>query len=131
MGNYSSLVVVTVSVHLMSMFQVIHSRTIDSLEGYAFFATVQCEPLGGDSIHMPLVPREKKNFNYTNGSVTIVAARMDTSSLFANLGPGGDSVVTGLVTWMITAHLLSQEAFYSGLNSSNESIHFMLFNGVH
>ncbi|CAG0884108.1 unnamed protein product [Darwinula stevensoni] len=91
--------------------------------------SVQCEPLGGDSIHMPLVPRQKKNFNYTTGSVTIVAARMDTSSLFANIGPGGDSVVTGLVTWMITAHLLSRKEFRAGLNSSNESIHFMLFNG--
>lgn len=43
-----------------------------------------------------------------NGSTVLVTARMDVAGMFDQLAPGAMTTVSGLVTLLTTAHLLSQ-----------------------
>ncbi|XP_069684848.1 nicastrin isoform X2 [Periplaneta americana] len=67
-----------------------------------------CDPLGDRNIWSTLYPRYKEEKK--NNTVYIVAARMDGTSMFDGLVPGAMSPVTGIVTLLMTARVLSSIA---------------------
>lgn len=84
-----------------------------------------CDPLGDDNVWAPVVP-----FSRTpepNRKYIIVAARLDSNSLFYGLTPGALSTATSLVTLLSTAHLLFQ--LTSSSPTIKQNVLFILFNG--
>lgn len=72
------------------------------------FPVHYCDPLGGDNIWSTLYPRLKAE--KMNRTVVVVAARLDGTSMFDGLVPGAMSPVSGIVTLLMTAKILSSIA---------------------
>lgn len=65
-----------------------------------------CDPMGDTNLVSQLFPRTP--YINANGSTVMVTARMDVAGMFDQVAPGAMATVTGLVTLLTTAHLLSR-----------------------
>jgi hypothetical protein len=74
----------------------------------SFFLVFFCDPLGDNNIWSTLYPRFKAEEK--NGTVVVVAARLEGTSMFDGLVPGAMSPVTGIVTLLMTAKILASVA---------------------
>lgn len=83
-----------------------------------------CEPLGDDNLWAPVVPI---SITSQKQKYIVVAARLDSTSLFFGRAPGALSTATSLVTLLSTAHLLFN--LTSSSQNVNQNVLFMLFNG--
>lgn len=72
-----------------------------------------CDPLGGINVWSSLFPIENST---VPKKYIVVAARMDTTSLFHRIMPGAVNPLTGLVTLLTTARMLKK----SFVNDSKE-----------
>lgn len=80
------------------------------------FLVNSCDPLGGRNVWQTLFPRSTLKSDTVldqnpvkqeaNGSIAILAARMDATSLFDGLVPSSVGAVTGIATLISTAELL-------------------------
>jgi nicastrin len=61
-----------------------------------------CDPMGDQNVFLSLGDFEKRKPR----SVIVIAARLDTASLFDGLAPGAMSSVTGVVTLLTLANIL-------------------------
>lgn len=95
-----------------------------------------CDPLGGRNVWQTLFPRSTFNANGVektekqaegNGSIAILAARMDATSMFDGLVPSGVGAATSIVTLIATAELLYRMCNNSNCNSSEMSDKNVLF----
>lgn len=90
---------------------------------------VLCDPLGGLNIFHHTI---NLNLNRTieKNSVIMFAARQDSFSMFDNLSPGADSVVSSMTTLLAIAQMLNQESIKKQIESiTNRSLMFALFDG--
>lgn len=82
-----------------------------------FFPVNFCDPLGGRNVWQTLLPRSNHKSDDIsesppikalegNGSIAVLAARMDASSMFDGLVPSSVGAVTGIATLISTAALL-------------------------
>lgn len=81
-----------------------------------FSQTNSCDPLGGRNVWQTLFPRSNRKADNmidqkpvkseANGSIAVLAARMDATSMFDGLVPSSIGAVTGIVTLLSTAELL-------------------------
>lgn len=83
-----------------------------------------CDPMGDRNVILPigvfkegLAPR----------STIIIAARLDTASIFDGLSPGAITSATGIVTLLTTAKILS--SLLKNYELDDKQVMFMLFNG--
>lgn len=83
-----------------------------------------CDPIGDQNIILPmgifkeeLAPR----------SVIVIAARLDAASLFDGIAPGAITSVTGIVTLLTTAHILS--SVMKTFEKDGKEVMFMLLTG--
>lgn len=92
---------------------------------YNFNPIRYCEPLGDVNIWAPVIPFSKTP--EPKQKYIIVAARLDSTSLFYGQAPGALSTATSLVTLLNTAHLM----FDMTLNTRRveQNVLFVLFNG--
>lgn len=78
-----------------------------------------CDPLGGRNVWQTLFPRsthkqdnvvdiEGSKQPEANGSIAVLAARMDATSMFDGMVPASVGAVSGIVTLISTAQLLYQ-----------------------
>ncbi|KAK4878728.1 hypothetical protein RN001_011234 [Aquatica leii] len=81
-----------------------------------------CDPLGGENVWATLFPLEKKQMNYV-----VVAARLDTTSLFHGVFPGAVSPITGIVTLLTVADYLKR--MVGDDENYEKNVLFALFNG--
>ncbi|XP_046662267.1 nicastrin isoform X2 [Homalodisca vitripennis] len=66
-----------------------------------------CDPMGDQNVISHLFSRQ--HFSAApNNSVVLVSAQLDAAAMFDGLAPGAMTTVTGIVTLLTTAHLLSQ-----------------------
>ncbi|XP_046383107.1 nicastrin [Ischnura elegans] len=86
-----------------------------------------CDPLGDRNVWSTLFPLTHEP--QTNSSYIILAARMDATSLFDGITPGARSPVSGLVTLLTSASLLSAMMNESMPNVENKNVLFLLLNG--
>jgi hypothetical protein len=93
--------------HLSCLVNVMESVLPDNYF-YVFFSVRYCDPLGGNNIWSTLYPRFRAE--ETNKTVVVVAARLDGTSMFDGLVPGAMSPVSGIVTLLMTAKILSSIA---------------------
>jgi len=82
--------------------------------------------MGDRNIWATLFPRDR-NVQEEARSVIVLAARLDTTSMFDGEAPGAVSTVTGLVSALATYHLLSQIMGQPLKNTGN--VMLVLFNG--
>lgn len=75
---------------------------------FIFFLVRFCDPLSGGNVWSTLYPRLKAEER--NGTVVVVAARLDGTSMFDGLVPGAMSPVSGIVTLLMTAKILASIA---------------------
>ncbi|XP_026281951.1 nicastrin isoform X2 [Frankliniella occidentalis] len=94
-----------------------------------------CDPLGGRNVWQTLLPRStKKEFSLrtekqmdSNGSIAVLAARMDSNSMFDGLVPASVGAVTSIVTLIATAELLQK--MISQSDSYENNVLFLLLSG--
>lgn len=84
-----------------------------------------CDPLGDDNIWAPVIPFRRTS--EPKQKYIVVAARLDSTSLFFGLAPGALSTATSLVTLLSTAQLLFNLS--SNVQKAKENVLFILFNG--
>lgn len=82
-----------------------------------------CDPMGDQNIILPMDTWNES----TSRDVVIVAARLDTASMFDGLAPGAMTSVTSFITILTTAHIYS--SIQSKIKKSDKSVVFMLING--
>ncbi|CAM1332152.1 NCSTN (predicted) [Pycnogonum litorale] len=88
--------------------------------------SVICDPLGDKNIYSFLY----HNDNVTDRSIIVVAARLDSFSLFTQASYGGDSSITGAVTLISVAATLSKvRDEFMKLTKNKTNVLFVLFNG--
>ena len=83
-----------------------------------------CDPLSDINIQYSLA--EKVN---SNKQVVLVTARLDTVTMFDQTEVGFDSPVTGLVTLLSTARIVSQAVKAASLTGQVDNVLFLLLNG--
>ena len=93
-----------------SPFSLSYTNFCDPVHNYNMFGTIK-----------PLID------NQTDSSVTIVAARVDATSMFDNISPGANAAVTGLVTVLAIAEALAQ--FKQDFEDLDKNVMFILFEG--
>ncbi|KAK3871136.1 hypothetical protein Pcinc_023698 [Petrolisthes cinctipes] len=86
-----------------------------------------CDPLSDRNILATLNPMNA-SVELPEKSVTVVAARMDATSMFDNISPGANSAVSGLVTLLVAADALNRYKD-AKVESSTKNILFVLFQG--
>ncbi|XP_066991287.1 nicastrin [Anabrus simplex] len=88
-----------------------------------------CDPLGDRNIWSTLFPRNKTldEGKDNNRSVIVVAARLDTTSMFDGVTPGAVTPTTGVVALLATAYALSNMVPRN--ESSGKNVMFTLLNG--
>ncbi|XP_065351509.1 nicastrin [Cloeon dipterum] len=85
-----------------------------------------CDPMGDRNVWATLFARDASE---QEKSVIVLAARLDTTSMFDGEAPGAVSTVTGLVTALATYGLLSDMKTELGPDRSGGNVMLMLFNG--
>ncbi|GAB6019219.1 hypothetical protein CHUAL_000829 [Chamberlinius hualienensis] len=83
-----------------------------------------CDPIGDLNIWSLLFPTNK-SVEIPDRSVVVVAARLDSFSMFGNIAPGRDSAVSGIVALLAIAETLNR-VFNSSVSDKN--VLFLLFN---
>ncbi|XP_059482023.1 nicastrin [Neocloeon triangulifer] len=81
-----------------------------------------CDPMGDRNVWATLFPREASE---PDRSVIILAARLDTTSMFDGESPGAVSTVAGLVAALAAYDLLA----HTDLQEADGNVMLMLFNG--
>ncbi|XP_063229542.1 nicastrin [Bacillus rossius redtenbacheri] len=88
-----------------------------------------CDALGDRNVWWSLFPRSKRSPANENGSVIVVAARMDGTSMFDGRVPGAVAPVSALATLLATAHFLSHMMPAQNPDDNGTNVLFVLFNG--
>lgn len=98
-----------------------------------------CDPLQSNNVYATLFPRpsiqEADSSNDTlleipsKEEIILIAARIDTTSMFDGVGPGAMDSLLPAITLMSTAHTLSKMFKDKSESSSLKNVLFMLFNG--
>lgn len=96
-------------------------------DAWSVFSRQQyCEALGDRNVWSSLIP-------HTNDSaalpVVLVVARTDTTSLFNEVMPGGDSAVSSLVTLLAVARQMYRLKNATDVNDYRMNVWFMILNG--
>lgn len=86
-----------------------------------------CDPLGGDNVWASLFPIAEENKTTTEQKFIVLAARVDTTSLFYEVMPGASNPLTGIVALLSTAQIMKQ-MFKNG-ESYETNVLFIFFNG--
>ncbi|XKL69618.1 hypothetical protein PGB90_007387 [Kerria lacca] len=86
-----------------------------------------CDPLGDENVYVPIIPFDK--FKNLNRDYVIVAARLDSTSLFYGLASGSLSTATSLVALLLTANLLFNLTQNNNRRHFKKNVLFILFNG--
>lgn len=94
-----------------------------SLDGSRF-----CDPLSSRNVFTYLTPRAQ-NHSYTDRSVVLVVARMDSLSIFDEMSHGADSAITGLVTLLSVARTLASAREKMALHEVKKEVVFAVFDG--
>ncbi|KAF5286499.1 hypothetical protein FQR65_LT12582 [Abscondita terminalis] len=81
-----------------------------------------CDPLGGENVWATLFPLANKGGDYI-----VLAARLDTTSLFHGMFPGAVSPLTGVVTLLTVADYLKRMVHNN--RNFTKNVLFVLFNG--
>lgn len=86
-----------------------------------------CDPLQSKNVYSTLFARPRENFT---DEYIVIAARIDTTSMFDGVGVGAMDSAVPAITLMTAAHTLKQ-IFIKDTNSiqRNYNVLFMLFNG--
>ncbi|CAL4068544.1 unnamed protein product, partial [Meganyctiphanes norvegica] len=87
-----------------------------------------CDPLSDMSIWGSLLPMNKTK-EIPDKSVIVVATKMDSTSMFDNISPGGNAAITGLVTLMATAEALFRYKAEIESSDSDKNVVFFIFQG--
>ncbi|CAG7722359.1 unnamed protein product [Allacma fusca] len=87
-----------------------------------------CDPMGGRNVWGSLFARSQQQ-PYSNNSVIVIGARLDSSSMFDQLTPGADSAVTALVAFLETIRHLTSVKNDLLASKTIENVYFMLFSG--
>merc|ERR1712226_113135 len=85
-----------------------------------------CDPLGGFSAYAPLHPIPQGG-DLDDNEIILVAAKMDSLSMFNGYYPGADSAISSLVTALAVAEALGKAK--DDLKESKKKILFAIFNG--
>ncbi|XP_065565681.1 nicastrin-like [Artemia franciscana] len=90
-----------------------------------------CDPLGDKNIFATVVPTNSSTDTVQNRSVILISTRLDSMSLFEEITPGADSVVTGLAGILSLADMIGRARRLSLLNFKPDisNIVFSIFNG--
>ncbi|KAM4556142.1 nicastrin [Fundulus diaphanus] len=95
--------------------------------GFTFSPESICEPLGDHNIWAPAKPLNTTQKGHKAGeSVVMATARLDSRSLFSEIGPGAESAASGLVTLLAAAHALRNATQEAPLN---RTIFYTFFHG--
>lgn len=103
------------------------SRYVNSMNPQRY-----CDPLQGKNIYAtaiprPIVPATEPRPPHTTEEFIVIAARIDTTSMFDGIGPGAKELIPA-ITLLSTAHTLVQ-MLSKQTNTNNKNVLFMLFNG--
>ncbi|XP_054278426.1 nicastrin-like isoform X1 [Macrosteles quadrilineatus] len=93
----------------------------------SFNPLTYCDPMGDINIFTSLFPQQLYS-SVANGSVVLVTARLDAAAMFDGVAPGAVTTVTGLVTLLTTAHLLTR-LLPTHKDSYTKNVMFGLLNG--
>jgi len=93
-----------------------------------------CDPLSDNNIHYFVSPRNgttpsNQTKVQSEESVIVVSARLDALSLFDQVEVGFETPVTGIVTLLTTAHLVSQAMKTLSYKAGVENVLFLLIHG--
>ncbi|XP_074653328.1 nicastrin-like [Tubulanus polymorphus] len=87
-----------------------------------------CDPLGDNNIFTTMKTVNKSSVERQEKSVIVVATRLDSFSMFDQMAPGADSVVTGVVTVLAAAQAIGKVKS-DILDSGSKDIMFSFFQG--
>ena len=88
-----------------------------------------CDPLGSFNTFVPLLTTNKSQGDTKPRSVVIIAARMDSASLFDGLALGADTALTGAVTLVAVTDILRQVQSDIQKAGQVDNIFLVLFQG--
>ncbi|XP_075680112.1 nicastrin-like [Dermatophagoides pteronyssinus] len=97
---------------------------------FSLMPTTYCEPLGGINIYTHTFDLNNLK-TIPDNSVIVLSTRLDTFSMFDQLAPGADSVMSSLITTLAIAQLLYRPEIQTKLiNTINQrSLLIALFDG--
>lgn len=85
--------------------------------------------MGGTNVYHHNIASNDQRSSIVNNSVVVLAARLDSFSMFDNLSPGADSAITSLITMMAIAEVLNRDPIKSSLANKEKSYLLSLFDG--
>ncbi|CAG2116809.1 unnamed protein product, partial [Medioppia subpectinata] len=103
-------------------------RTALQRSSYSLSQTFFCDPLGGHNIFSTLLYTSKTD-KIADNSVIVLAARLDSFSMFDNVSPGADSALTSLVTLLAVAKTLNEYRNDLQQKANNRNVLYALFDG--
>ncbi|KAK5638132.1 hypothetical protein RI129_012427 [Pyrocoelia pectoralis] len=84
-----------------------------------------CDPLGGENVWSTLFPMDDNR--PSSKTFVVLAARLDTTTLFQSVFPGAVSPITSLVTFLSTADYLKR--MVRDVDNYDQNVLFLLLNG--